>query len=338
MNLFQVKRFRAFIYFPIALLIAAIGISRLYFGVHWLTDIVGGCLLSAALIMLITLSYNRKIEKNNTRASSVILTVFLTLFITYSFAIFHSYNKLKHDYTMLEWPIYTITFDSWWQQKGNYFPLYRVNRFGLSVNVFNIQWVGNLTQIKESLQDNGWSFPEHDWLSALYRITSVQSTEHLPLVSPIYIDKRPILILIKTMPDTNKLIILRFWASPFLINNVQEPLWLGTIEYAPSTYSWLFKNKKNNDLIPTTSLLFTALPKEYTIKEMTVTIKTKSNRHTRNQNILLIKPKDLPVSPLSFEFPQYQPDEKSSLARPPYEIYTGNSINLFGWEEYNLFG
>lgn len=344
-KIFKIKKHRNLIYIPIALLIGFIALSRLYFGVHWLTDIVGGCLLSASIVMLVSLSYNRKTEKN-IRPRDVITTVILTLIVSYSVNFYYSFNKFKHEYTMLEWPIYTIKFDSWWQQKGGYFPLYRVNRFGVSVNVFNIQWLGSLADIKELLLKNGWMTPlEHDWLSALYRITSVESTEHLPLLSPLYLDKPPLLILFKNTLDNKKLIILRFWTSQFLINNVQEPLWLGTIEFAPSTYSWLFKSKRENLLIPTPSLLFTKLPENYDIKETTVSIKP--NKRTKNQNILLIKPKSVIYSHSDFNTSEVDLSQvnvgityNNTLLKHTQKLdnYAETYTNPSGWDGYDLIG
>lgn len=325
-KIYHIKKRRILIYAPVALLIFAIATSRLYFGAHWFTDVLGACLLATALLILITLSYNRKAQKP-IQPRGVILTIVLTLFISYTTSTYFTFNKLKHRYTLLEWPIYTIKFDSWWNQNGNYFPLYRVNRFGLSINVFNIEWLDKLENIKEILLKNGWEIPpEHDWMSALYRITSVESAEHLPLVSPIYLDKQPTLILIKTLPNVNRLIILRFWASQFLINNVHEPLWLGTIEYAPSTYSWLFKSKRAPALSPTTPLLFINPPKEYEVKETSVAYK--SNRHTKSQNILLIRPKSISSSRLELQWPQFEISQRNVLI----------PLNLTDREEYELFG
>jgi membrane protein DedA with SNARE-associated domain/membrane-associated phospholipid phosphatase len=279
------------IYIPVGILIIMIGVSRLYFGVHWLTDIIGGWLLASSILMLIILSYNRKSDKP-IKPRGVILTTAITLVLSYGIYAYTSFNKLKHDYTFIDSPLYTITFDSWWQQKGGYFPLYRVNRLGISSNVFNVQWLGNINEVKSILLKNGWNSPsKNDWLSVMYRITGIESTQHLPLLSPLYLDKHPALILVKQTDESKKLVILRFWASQFLINNVQEPLWLGTIEYAPSTYSWLFKNKQKNAISPTSALMFDAMPKSYSIKETTVSVKI--DRRIKNQNLLLIKPKKI---------------------------------------------
>jgi membrane-associated phospholipid phosphatase len=300
-KLYALKQ-RNTLYILTGLLVGIIALSRLYFGVHWTSDVIGGAILASSILMLVILSYNRKRAKNiNPRG--VIVTLLITFVLSYSINVYTSFNKLKYEYTLLDSPLYTITFDSWWQQNGGYFPLYRVNRLGIASNVFNVQWLGSISDIKNTLLKNGWETPPGpNWLNVLYRITAVDSTEHLPLLSPLYLDKHPVLILIKQNTESKKLVILRFWASQFLINNTQEPLWLGTIEYAPSTYSWLFKNRGRNTISPTSTLLFSTPPKEYSIKETTVTIKI--NNRLKNQNLLLIKPKKMMGSYFNLPYPK----------------------------------
>jgi hypothetical protein len=205
---------------------------------------------------------------------------------------YFTYQSQKNKYTMLNRPTYTVDFDSWWQQKGFYFPLRRINRFGFSVDVFNVQWIGDLDHLKKILLANHWEVPqERDWLNILYRVSSVQSAEHIPIVPPVYLDKPPVLTVIKYIEPDEKLIILRFWRSPFLIKNIKEPLWLGSVELAPSTYSWLFKRKRINRIPSASSYLFTKETKDWDIKEITFKI----SDPTLPQKIMLIKPKNLTI-------------------------------------------
>lgn len=286
---YNIKRLRQPIYAITGLLVLIICLSRLYFGVHWLTDIIGSALFGAALLMLVILSYNRKEEKK-LRAKGFVLTTLLTLLVTYTLSVYFTFDKFKSSYTMLEWPTYHVALDEWWNQQGNYFPLYRVNRFGLPVKVFNVQWNADLNTIQALLVRNGWEIaPKKDWLRVMYRIGAVNSTEHLPLVSPTYLDKAPVLVLTKRTSN-NKLIVLRFWDSHLVFNHAEKPIWVGLLEYAPSTYSWLFKRRRKTDITFAPSLLFKTLPSPYEMKETTVTVR--ENKKWITQPILLIKPKN----------------------------------------------
>lgn len=285
-QLFQLKSRKLF-YIPATLLITSIAISRLYFGVHWLTDIIGGVLVGSAALILITLSYHRKAEKQM-QPKGILLTIVLTLFITYSINLYYNYHKLTNEYAMLEWPTKALSFETWWSQSSDHFPLHLYNRVGLAPKLFNLQWLDQPSSIQTLLLKNGWALaPKNDWITVLYRVTSVQSTEHLPLVSPIYLDKYPIMILTKHI--NHKLILLRLWQSPFYIENSALPLWVGTVEYAPSTYSWLFNNKRANPLLLESTVLFEHTPQTLDIKIVThIGIYRKQ---LQTQPILLIKPK-----------------------------------------------
>lgn len=283
--------YRTFIYSIACTAIGAIGISRLYLGAHWFTDVISGILLGTAILMLIILSYNRKFEKP-IPTKGILTVFFLALLVSYSVNAYFRLPKLIHNTTQIDWPLKTFALNVWWQQKNDDLPLYRINRFGLATQKLNLQWLGDLNQIKTELLKNGWQIPpESDWINVLHRLSDVESSEHLPLVSALYIDKKPVLVLIKSANGNKKLIVLRLWDSRTQFKSSNLPLWVGTVEIVPRTYSWLFKHTRASDINFKSTLLFTTKPKNYDIKEIDV----KNNRRSGNkeQTIILIKPKGI---------------------------------------------
>ncbi|MEO8964922.1 MAG: VTT domain-containing protein [Gammaproteobacteria bacterium] len=284
---FRIKSRRT-IYYLLGIFIGIVSLSRLYFGVHWFTDILGGWLLGSAVVMLTALSYNRHPEKN-LHPTGILLTLFLALLLSYSFSMYRDFDRLKADFVQIDWPVSTVNQPTWWNQLGKKLPLYRINRFGLSGQILNLQWIANLDDIKTILLQNGWEEPaQNDLASILHRVGDVESAEHLPLVPPLYLDKKPALEVTKQLAGNKKLIVLRLWNSNVIIANSKQPLWVGSVEVVPRTYSWLFKHKQNQINL-TTELLFSNKLKEYDIKQFTILLNR--NGKARTEPMILIKPK-----------------------------------------------
>ena len=281
---FKIRRPRMF-YGMIALLILAIGVSRIYLNAHWFTDVLGGWLLGAAILTFITLSYNRKTELPLPR-KGLMITIITTLLITYSTFSYLNFDEKKENYSRIDWPTYNISETDWWSQQGDHLPVYRINRFGFSDEILSIQWISELSKIQDLLLKNGWEIPrDTDWISVLHRLSDVQSTEHLPLVSPLYLDKKPSLVLIKHINGNKKFVVLRLWDPHVFIENSTLPLWVGTVNVVPRTYSWLYNhNRKQISLTP--ELLFNTTPPQYEFKQLTI----QTNRQ-KDQTMILIKPK-----------------------------------------------
>jgi hypothetical protein len=144
------------------------------------------------------------------------------------------------------------------------------------------------------LLKQGWEeAPTQNWITVFHRIADVSSSEHLPLVAPLYLDKQPALILVKHNPDDKRLIVLRLWSSNINIPSSTEPLWVGSVGTAPRTYSWLINYKSNKSPLISTSMIFNQVPNDYVVKEISVSIHVKRKHRWQPQPMLLIRPKNI---------------------------------------------
>ncbi len=277
------------LYFLMLIIILSISLSRLYLGAHWFTDILGGWLLSTSLLIFIVISYNRK-KESAIRAKGIIIVALTTLLCFVGLFYYKNLNKLKHDYAMLDWPVYSVSLNSWWDQNVSHLPRYRAGRIGIATEILNLQWIGSLSDIQSFLEAQGWQTPpERNWIDIVYRVADISSSEHLPLVSPLYLNKNPALVLVKHIDK--KLIVLRLWSANIIFKQTDQPLWVGSVGVVPRTYSWLLAFKKKDTTMIPTNLLFNTKSDLYDMKQ--INFITVSNHKPRTHQIILVKPKSL---------------------------------------------
>src|SRR3990167_80941 len=98
------SRSRWLIYTVAFALAFMVGISRLYLGAHWFTDVFSAWLLSAAILCFVIVSYERaKVKRVN--ALRLFLFALISLIVSFTFYQYRHFGELKTEYTQLDWPI-----------------------------------------------------------------------------------------------------------------------------------------------------------------------------------------------------------------------------------------
>lgn len=279
---------RWLIYMPAVIIVALIGISRLYLGAHWLTDVLAGWLLSTALIIFVMLSYRRQAEQL-LPIGKITLVCFAALLVSYGSYYFRHIDQLHHDYSLAPWPTTNMAMHHWWEKKSPTDHL-QVSLFGFPSQRVNIEWLGKLTDIEKTLNNAGWTTPPaRDWISTLHRMTDIKSSKYLPMISPQYLDQRPVLILTKLVADEKRMLVIRLWESNFTIDKAKTPLWVGTIGLVPRSYSWLFR-KHGDEIDVEPMLLFPKKTSAWEWKVSMAPLKTKKQKAI-TQPLILIRNK-----------------------------------------------
>lgn len=265
---------RRLVVIPGSLLLLCITFSRIYLGMHWLSDIVGSTLLASSVLLLHILSYQRS---GSSKINIVQLSIFAfsMVFAFCSYFIFYDFNRslkgaqLKESYK-------TISMNNWWNSHTP-LPSQRENRFGNPVSILNIQWLMPIDQIQDLLIRNNWQLLEKDSVSERFKRFLLSKNDPLPLFHQLYKNHIPQIIMIKQG------YILRLWPSLVRIQQTNLPLWIGTLSQLKQEHRSIFNFHKTKK----TSINY--LPSKL-LKSELQELKYRSKKDPHGFEILLVKP------------------------------------------------
>jgi len=203
------------------------GLAPLYLGDSWLTDVLGAYLAGFGLALFHWLLYRRISVKGH--HSCVLLWVLPLLLTTSAISLYFTFDQSTRAHRPYQ-AQYLFTESSWWNQTKSILPIYRTNRIGHRVSLFNIQYAGHLGQLEAALSAYGWRRQQDSlFKSILTRINGQHNALDTPIMAQLYLNRKPVLTMIFYTKHEEPLQILRIWRSNYHIKNVQQPIWLGSV-------------------------------------------------------------------------------------------------------------
>lgn len=209
-----------------AILVFLVMLSELYFLKAWFNDAMGGLLLGASCLLALILWSPKQLFSLS--IFGVGFGIFALLLAGIGM-ISQYYQPSRQHHVVSEEPTSFFNLDKWWEGQQLVKYPFRQGSIGKAKELLTIQWAGDLSAIEKALIGQGWEVaPKPDFATLVNRIAAKDQNQQLPLWPKFYRNRKPDLIMTKTVGESGKLLILRLWDAKVTLDK-NLPLWVGSI-------------------------------------------------------------------------------------------------------------
>jgi membrane protein DedA with SNARE-associated domain/membrane-associated phospholipid phosphatase len=221
-------RDRAWPYGVAAVLVAAVGAARLYFGAHWLSDVLAGAALGTLWITALGIAYRRRSARSfwmRPLASGFFIVVG-------ALSVWQATRAPQAQLAAFALPELRTTQSAgaWWNTGWRELPARR-NDLGAGRDwPFNLQAAlpGHLLEAR--LLDAGWRREDQPaWQGLLRRLDGGVDAGSLPVLPASHNGRRDDLLFSRALAGSDVRLALRLWRAPVDLDPDAQPLWLGSV-------------------------------------------------------------------------------------------------------------
>jgi hypothetical protein len=206
-------------------------VAPIYLGDNWIFNILSSGIIAVTLSFGFWIFYRRK-SKYQVHLQIPLLMVCFIFILATCFSYQLDFKKLANAH-IPHLEQYVLTDDVWWDQERPLLPIFSTNIIGKRTGLLNIQYMGPLSQLQKALESHGWKTTSTSVIySLLLRASGKNPGNKLPLMSQLYLNKKPTLIM-RFSNSRKQTSILRLWRSNYHLRHYHQPIWLGSI--APVT-------------------------------------------------------------------------------------------------------
>ncbi len=210
-----------------ALPILAVGLARLYFGVHWLSDVIGGITLGLAWVAALGLSFNRH-SRIEIRWGALTAGAALALLMIWGVR-----TWMQHAQDLVRYApragLTTASISGWRGGAWRELPQWRHDLWAAEEHPLNVQYAGDPAALRLALEDAGWQRESGmGWKSSLKLLSPALPIAELPILPQVHDDRHEALLLAKPLNEEERL-VLRLWPSAITLQPGGEPLYSGNV-------------------------------------------------------------------------------------------------------------
>lgn len=219
---------RVWPYLVAGVAVALLGFARLYFGAHWLSDIVGGMLFGIAWLLILGIAYRRHIKRSFWMRP--LAAIFYGSFALA--ALWHAPRSIDDvlDRFVAAPPTQVMDRIAWWDEEWVALPAQRDERAADRRWPLDVQIAGPLDLVQLKLHSRGWQTQSQaDWVSTLGLLDPKRELARQPVLPATLAAEAETLLMRRTGPSPDTLHVLRIWRAPVLLEDGQ-PLWMGTTQ------------------------------------------------------------------------------------------------------------
>jgi LssY C-terminus/PAP2 superfamily len=221
-------RQRVWPYLVAGVAVALPGFARLYFGAHWLSDIVGGALFGILWLLVLGIAYRRHIGRSFWMRP--VATVFYLSFAIA--ALWHAPRSIDDVLAQFAPPLPTrqLTTEDWWHREWQTLPVHRNERDPSRRWPLDVQIAGPLAPVRARLEAQGWvSQPQATWVATLGLLDPKRRAALQPVLPATLGAEAETLLMRRPGARPDTIHVLRLWRAPALLDSGQ-PLWIGTTQ------------------------------------------------------------------------------------------------------------
>ncbi len=149
---------RSLVYAVCGLAVTMISYTRVYLGVHWLSDVVGGILIGIVLVAAFGVTIEA-IPPRRIRPLGLLVVAFSAFVVAGSY---HVTKGIDQAEVALAPPdkYFTIDAAQWQAEEWKKLPVRRIDLAGKPEEPFSFQWAGTLVSLQNQLTTRQWSFSQ----------------------------------------------------------------------------------------------------------------------------------------------------------------------------------